>query len=116
MAGRAPQERSSRLFKETPAYRRAVRRWADPWAAALSGGEDYELALTAPVLRVPRALRAARRVGTTLSVVGSIVRGSGVQVVRCEGGLHPPPRGHDHLARVPRSLTSPAEPLGSVLP
>jgi thiamine-monophosphate kinase len=100
----------------SPAYRRATRGRADPWAAALSGGEDYELALTVPVARVPQALRAARRVGATLSVVGSIVRGSGVQVVRCEGGLHPPPRGHDHLADAPRSLTSPGEPLGSVLP
>jgi thiamine-monophosphate kinase len=100
----------------SPAYRRAVRGRADPWAAALSGGEDYELAVTAPVLRVPQALRAARRAGATLSVVGSIVRGTGVQVVRCEGGVHPPLRGHDHLARAPRSLTSPGEPLGSVLP
>ncbi|HSN91909.1 MAG TPA: thiamine-phosphate kinase [Anaeromyxobacteraceae bacterium] len=98
------------------AYRRAVRGRSDPWAAALAGGEDYELAVTTPVRRVPQALRAARRAGTELSVVGSIVPGSGVQVVRCQGGLHAPPRGHDHLSRTPRSLTSPAEPLVSVLP
>jgi thiamine-monophosphate kinase len=98
------------------AYLRAVRGRADPWAAALSGGEDYELVATVPVRRVPGALRAARRVSVPLAVVGSIVRGAGVRVVRCRGGLHPPVRGHDHLARVPRTLTSPGEPVGSVLP
>jgi thiamine-monophosphate kinase len=82
----------------SPAYRRAARGRKDPWAAALAGGEDYELCATVPVRRVPEALRAARRVGTPLAVVGSIVAGAGVQVVRCEGGLHTPPHGHDHLA------------------
>jgi thiamine-monophosphate kinase len=100
----------------SPDYRRAMRGRVDPWGPALAGGEDYELAVTAPVRRVPEALRAARRAGVPLAVVGSIVRGSGVQVVRCEGGLHPPVRGHDHLARAHRSLTSPREPVGSLLP
>src|SRR5512138_3339930 len=63
------------------AYRRATRSAADPWAGALSGGEDYELCVTVPVRRVPAALGAAARVGTPLAVVGSILRGAGVQVI-----------------------------------
>jgi thiamine-monophosphate kinase len=86
------------------AYLRATARRRDPWAAALSGGEDYELCLAVPVRQVGAALAAARAVGTPLAVIGTITRARGVQVARPAGGHHPVTRGHDHLAAV-RSLT-----------
>ncbi|MBL0278420.1 MAG: thiamine-phosphate kinase [Anaeromyxobacter sp.] len=84
------------------AYRRATAGRPDPWAAALSGGEDYELCLTVPVRRVPAALAAARAEGTPLAVIGTVTRARGVQVARPGGGHHPVTRGHDHLAAVRR--------------
>lgn len=80
------------------AYRRATRGRPDPLAAALSGGEDYELCVTVPARKVPAALRAAARVRTPLAVVGSIGRGAGVRLLERGGGLHRVPPGHDHLA------------------
>lgn len=90
----------------SPAYRAATRRARDPWAAALSGGEDYELVVTVPVRRLPEALAAARRAGTRLSVVGSVVAGRGVQVARPGGGRYRArTAGHDHLRTAGPSLT-----------
>jgi thiamine-monophosphate kinase len=99
----------------SPAYRRVARGLPDPWAPALGGGEDYELCATVPPARVGAALRAARRTGTRLAMVGAIVPGRGVVLEEGDGALHTPPHGHDHLARDPRSLTSPRKSLGSVL-
>lgn len=86
----------------SPAYRRATAGRPDPWAAALSGGEDYELCVTVPLGKVAAALAAARRAGTPLCVVGTVTRARGVQVARPDGGHHPVTRGHDHLAAVRR--------------
>jgi thiamine-monophosphate kinase len=84
----------------SPAYRRAVRGLAEPFAAALAGGEDYELLVALP----PRALAAARaaaaRAGTSLSVIGRFVRGGGVSVRGPHGERVPSPPGHDHLAHL----------------
>ncbi|HET9552736.1 MAG TPA: AIR synthase-related protein, partial [Anaeromyxobacteraceae bacterium] len=107
----------------SPAYRRAVRGRPDPWAPALTGGEDYELCVTVPVRKVRAALAAAAAVGTPLAVVGTVTRARGVQVARPAGGRHPVGRGHDHLAAVRRlaggrgaPLTSRPEPIGSIRP
>lgn len=82
----------------SPAYRAATRRARDPWEAALSGGEDYELVVTLPARRLGAALAAARRAGTRLSPVGSVVARKGVEVVAPGGGRHRARRaGHDHL-------------------
>ncbi|HSM94115.1 MAG TPA: thiamine-phosphate kinase [Anaeromyxobacteraceae bacterium] len=98
-------------------YRRATRGDADPWAAALSGGEDYELCVTVPPRRLRAALRAAARTATPLAVVGTVVPGAGVQVVDCSGRLRPPAPGHDHLApRRPAVLTNRRAPIGSTQP
>ncbi len=86
----------------SPAYLRATAGRPDPWAPALSGGEDYELCVTVPVRRVAQALAAARAVGTPLCVVGTVTRALGVQVARAGGGHHPVTRGHDHLATMRR--------------
>ncbi len=98
------------------AYRRATRRAADPWGPALSGGEDYELCVTVPPRKVRAALAAAARARTPLTVVGTILPGSGVQVADCHGEVHPVRRGHDHFARGPSVLTKPRALIGSILP
>jgi thiamine-monophosphate kinase len=101
----------------SPAYRRATRGAADPWAEALSGGEDYELCVTVPVRKLAAARRAAARAATPLAVVGTILAGAGVQVVECGGGLHAWRPGHDHLARGRHAvLTNPRALIGSILP
>lgn len=86
----------------SPAYRRAVRGAADPWAAAVCGGEDYELCVAVPPARLARALAAARRTGTPLTAVGRFTRGRAVILEDPDGGRYRPPRaGHDHLALQP---------------
>lgn len=98
------------------AYRRATRRAADPWAPALSGGEDYELCVSVPARKVAAALAAARRAGTPLAVVGAILVGAGVRVVDREGAPHRVRRGHDHLAPPTAALTNARALIGSILP
>ncbi|HEY6099073.1 MAG TPA: hypothetical protein VIW03_06570, partial [Anaeromyxobacter sp.] len=97
-------------------YRRATRHASDPAAAALSGGEDYELCVTVPARRVAAALRAAARAGTPLTAVGRITRGAGVRVLEPGGALHAVPPGHDHLAPRPAVLTNARAPIGSGKP
>ncbi|HYD41767.1 MAG TPA: thiamine-phosphate kinase [Anaeromyxobacter sp.] len=78
------------------AYRRRAAGLADPHAAALAGGEDYELLLAVPPGRLGAALTAARRAGSSLSVLGRFERGAGVRVLS-GGQVRPAPVGHDHL-------------------
>jgi thiamine-monophosphate kinase len=98
------------------AYRRATRRDTDPWAAALAGGEDYELCVTVPARRVAAALRAADRAETPLTAIGTVARGAGVRVVDRTGAPHPYGGGHDHLAPTPSVLTKSRALIGSRLP
>ena len=79
------------------AYRRAARPLADPYAAALSGGEDYELVVAVPPANLEKARRAAAQVGTPLTPIGRFVRGRGVRVVGARGEPLGAPPGHDHL-------------------
>lgn len=45
-----------------------------PWQLALSGGDDYELCLTAPAEAVPELMRSIKReTGTLLTVIGEIL-------------------------------------------
>jgi thiamine-monophosphate kinase len=81
----------------SPAYRRAARRLADPWAPALGGGEDYELVVAIPPALLSDARAAAARARTPLAVIGRFVRGAGVRVVGPRGEDIPPPPGHDHM-------------------
>ncbi|HEX9242761.1 MAG TPA: thiamine-phosphate kinase [Anaeromyxobacter sp.] len=81
----------------SPAYRRAAARLADPFAAALAGGEDYELVLALPPTALGAARAAAARARTPLAVIGRFVRGAGVEVVGTDGRPRPGPAGHDHL-------------------
>lgn len=66
---------------------------ADPLAWALSGGEDFELALTVRPCDVVRAQRLAARVGETLTPVGTVVARPGLSVV----GSTLPRGGFDHF-------------------
>lgn len=70
-------------------------------AAALGGGEDYELCLAIPPSRLERARAAARRAGVRLTVIGRFVRGRGVSVRDPAGRRVRPPAGHDHMAHRP---------------
>jgi thiamine-monophosphate kinase len=88
----------------SPAYRRAARRLADPWAPALAGGEDYELVVAIAPASLPAARAAAARARTPLAVIGRFVRGRGVRVVGARGEPVSVPAGHDHLRRAGRSL------------
>jgi thiamine-monophosphate kinase len=65
--------------------------------AALSGGEDYELAVAVSERRVRSARSAAARVGVPLTSIGEIVRGSGVRVILPGGRAYRGRGGHDHL-------------------
>jgi thiamine-monophosphate kinase len=79
------------------AYRRAASRLADPYAAALAGGEDYELVVAVAPASLPAARKAAAQAGVVLSPIGRFVRGRGVRVVGIHGEDLAAPAGHDHL-------------------
>ncbi len=75
----------------------------DRFGLALTGGEDYELAVTLPPDRVEEARAGLERLGLPLTVIGEVSAPSpempaGV-VVEFEGKRHDPgPGGHDHFA------------------
>ena len=79
------------------AYRRAVRGRKNPFEAALAGGEDYELLFALPPGRLAAARRSARASGTRLTVIGELLPGRGVRVVKGGGDLAVRRAGHDHL-------------------
>jgi thiamine-monophosphate kinase len=97
----------------SPAYRRAVARHADPWRAALAGGEDYELVVAIPPAGLAAAQVAAARAGTALTVIGRFVRGRGVRIVGPRGEALSAPAGYDHLAAGARPSARAAPRLGS---
>lgn len=70
----------------------------DPWGAALTGGEDYELCVTVAPSRLAAARRAAGRAGVTLTLVGELTGPGGVRVIGPGGEPLVVGRGHDHLA------------------
>jgi thiamine-monophosphate kinase len=64
-----------------------VRLGLDPLRLALDGGEDYGLLFTVPPSRaadVPRSFR-----GTTITRIGEIIEGRGIQLVDAAGRAHP---------------------------
>ena len=73
---------------------RAARVMPMDWA--LSGGEDFELVMAIPKRGLAKARRIARRLDVTLTVVGAVKAGSGLEL---SGGPSSLPRtGFDHFA------------------
>jgi thiamine-monophosphate kinase len=72
----------------------------DPLAAALGGGEDYELLAVLPPEAVERATGELReRFGVTLTAVGTIIEGADVLARDADGREHVlEPTGWDHFA------------------
>jgi thiamine-monophosphate kinase len=69
----------------------------DPLELAVSGGEDYELLATVPPQRLDEADAAVAATGTSLTRVGEVVAGAGVEI-RLPGGRLWRPGGYDQLA------------------
>ncbi|HET9154133.1 MAG TPA: thiamine-phosphate kinase [Solirubrobacterales bacterium] len=77
----------------------------DPLRLAASGGEDYELLAALPPDRIASASRRiAEEAETSLTAIGEVVEGEGVEL-RLPGGGLLQARGYDHLAE--RSRESP---------
>jgi thiamine-monophosphate kinase len=70
----------------------------DPWQFILGAGEDYELLASIPPQQLEGAIDAVRNAeGTTLTRIGEVVAGSGIEV-RLPGGGLAKPGGFDQLA------------------
>jgi thiamine monophosphate kinase len=78
----------------------------DPLQFAVSAGEDYELLAALPAVRLGEAsTRLGEAAETSLTPIGELVVGEGVDVRLPAGGSLPTAQGFDHLA--PPSAESP---------
>jgi thiamine-monophosphate kinase len=68
----------------------------DPLSMAVSGGEDYELLAAVPPERLLDAVAAVGETRATLTVIGEVVEGEGVEI-RLPGGRALEPSGFDQL-------------------
>jgi thiamine-monophosphate kinase len=81
-------------------YRKEVAGYnADPYALALTGGEDYELLFTAPPAKEEAVKELARELGLPITAIGEIVDAvAGVRVLADDGKEYPiKAMGHDHF-------------------
>jgi thiamine-monophosphate kinase len=70
----------------------------DPFALALSGGEDYELLFCVPRERASELEAVLEGKGVGATRIGEIREGAGIEVVRADGTLYMPSgRGFDHF-------------------
>jgi thiamine-monophosphate kinase len=70
----------------------------DPFALALSGGEDYELLFCVPRERASEVEAVLEGKGVGATRIGEIREGAGIEVVRADGTLYiPSGRGFDHF-------------------
>jgi thiamine-monophosphate kinase len=81
---------------------------ADPMELATAGGEDYELLVAMPPERVDDARRALESLNVSLTAIGELAEGEGVELIEPDGSSRPA-RGFDHLAGR-RSPSDRAEP------
>lgn len=79
----------------------AVAAGHEPLRLAAAGGEDYELLAALPAERLAGAPTAAVAGGTTLTQVGEVLAGEGVEI-RLPGGESLPIGGYDQLDRSER--------------
>lgn len=71
---------------------------ADPFALALSGGEDYELLFCTPKSKADGVESLLQRLGLSVAKIGEITEGNSVELVTAEGGVYAPAlRGFDHF-------------------
>jgi thiamine-monophosphate kinase len=71
---------------------------ADPFALALSGGEDYELLFCAPKEKGSEVEALLAGMGMRVSLIGEITAGSSVELITAEGRPYTPAlRGFDHF-------------------
>lgn len=78
----------------------AARLGFDPLAAALSGGEDFELLMTVAATDFAALRAAVAAAGSPLTPIGRIVAGSGVRLIGAEA---PPAAGWDHFRAAARA-------------
>ncbi|MBU5614285.1 thiamine-phosphate kinase [Geomonas azotofigens] len=70
----------------------------DPFALALSGGEDYELLFCIPADKEAEVAALCAKVDLPVSVIGAITAESGIQLAAPDGSPYTPPRrGFDHF-------------------
>lgn len=70
----------------------------DPYALALTGGEDYELLFTVAPEKEAAVTELLARVGTPFAVIGAITAGTRVEAVAPDGSpYHPTRAGFDHF-------------------
>jgi len=72
-------------------------RWPREWLEVIGGGEDYELAFTAPPGLMRQAVRALAATGLEPAVIGRFDNGAGLRVVADGGEAPPPGSGHQHF-------------------
>jgi thiamine-monophosphate kinase len=68
----------------------------DPLRLATAGGEDYELLASVPAERLEEAVEAVGAAGTSLTAIGEVAAGEGVEL-RLPGGRRLEPGGFDQL-------------------
>ncbi len=68
----------------------------DPAAFAVTGGDDYELLVCSPPGRSGALERAAEDAGTSLSWLGEVCRGTGLELVAADGELARRLSGYEH--------------------
>jgi thiamine-monophosphate kinase len=84
---------SEEYQKEIGSYSR------DPYAFALTGGEDYELLFTAAPAKERAVAKLAKEIGTPITMIGEIVAvAQGVTIYTEDGKEYPiAQKGHDHF-------------------
>ena len=82
------------------AYQKEIRTYSpDPYALALTGGEDYELLFTAAPAKERAVAKLAQELGIPITAIGKIVAvAQGVTIYTEDGKEYPiAQRGHDHF-------------------
>ena len=70
----------------------------DDWALPLASGDDYELCFTLPAAAAKQLPVMAAAAGCPLAVIGEIVPGAGLKVLRADGSAWAPATGgYDHF-------------------
>ncbi len=73
-------------------YRTFSRQQHDPWLAALTGGEDYELCFTAAPQHEETICNLAKTTGIPVTKIGTVTEQSGVTLYTADGSPYQPER------------------------